>query len=356
MLLSIILVMSLFSTLVFAEDTTDTTLSVVGATGSKSQTVTVAVRIDDSKSISGANIKIKYDKRLELISSENGDFFVNMSSSAIYAQDTLGVNGEYTYIGLNDGGNTNGSKGTLVKLTFKIPDDAQVGDKYTVEIDKKQSLLATGVDSSIDYVVKKDVITVIEGEECSHTFGEYVVIGTTGYFSTGYKYRQCTSCNVVETEYTPATAINAFEYLGTSMNYTGKPSGIAPMYKVNMVAIDEAKSNNPDCKVDAGIIVYKDGKVYEEEVFYGEGATYKLVDDILFVKLTNVSAYDKFVFKAYVKITNEATGEERIAYNVATVKGNEEISICDVVKCLNLKDYSKETKVYLQNILDGFAE
>lgn len=93
-----------------------------------------------------------------------------------------------------------------------------------------------------------------------------------------------------------------------------------------------------------------------QEVFFGDGATYELKDDILFVKQTDVSAYDEFTFKAYVKITDKATGEERIAYTVATLDGSEEISICDVTKKLNLKSYSKENRVYLQNILDGFAD
>ncbi len=356
-MLIMILMMSLFSTFAFAVDTTNTIVTVQDAQGFASQAVTVTVRIDEVSGISGATLKIKYDNKLELIYAEKGEFFANMSASAIYGQDTSGVNGEYTYIGLNDGDDSARIRGELVKLTFKLPDDAQVGDTYSVEIDKKQSLLATGIDSSLAYNVQNGNITVTESAACAnHTFSEDVVIGTAGIFSNGYKYRKCTACNVTETEYTPATAINAFEYLGTSINYTGKPSGIAPMFKVDMDALNSIKDNNSGCKVDAGIIAYKDGKAYDEEVFFGNGATYQLVEDTLFIKVNGVSAYDEFVFKAYVKITNEATGEERIAYTTATVRDSEEISICDVVKCLNLKDYSKENRVYLQNILDGFAD
>ena len=140
------------------------------------------------------------------------------------------------------------------------------------------------------------------------------------------------------------------------MNYTGKPSGIAPMYNVDMDALNKIKESNKNYKVYAGIEIYKNGLYYDEEVFFGEGATYSLTNNVLFVKLTDVSAYDKFTFKAYVKITDDKTGNERVAYTVATVRESEEISICDVVKCLNLKDYSKENRVYLQNILDGFAD
>lgn len=356
-MLIMIMMVSIFSTYAFAVDTSNTVITVQDAQGFASQAVTVIVRIDEVSGASASTLKIKYDKKLELLYAENGGFFTNMSQSAIYGQDTSGVNGEYTYIGLNDGENSARIRGELVKLTFKLPSDAQVGDIYTVEVDKKQSLLATGIDSSLDYNVKAGSITVTESGACAgHTFGEEVVLGSAGILSNGYKYKICTVCKVAETEYVPATEINVYNYLGTSINYTGKPSGIAPMFSVNMDALNSIKEQNADCKIDAGIVVYKDGKLYDEEVFFGQGATYQLVENTLFVKVTNVSAYDEFIFKAYVKITNEGTGEERIAYTVATVRDSEEISICDVVKCLDLKSYSKENRVYLQNILDGFAD
>ena len=357
LLLTLIMVMSLCSTVVFAENLIDSVVTVQNSEGFASQLVSVTVRADEISGLSGASIKIKYDTKLELISVENGGFFDNIADSAIYGQDTAGVNGEYTYVGLNNGENSPKVRGELVKLSFKLPSDAQAGDKYQVEVVKNGSILATGVDSSKEFRVVNGEITVKEGTPCaSHTFGDYVVLGTSSYLSNGYKYRVCTACNVTETEYVPATAINVFEYIGTSINYTGKPSGIAPMFKVDMNMLNLVYAQNIKCKVDAGIVVYKDGKVYDEEVFFGDGATYQLVNDTLFIKVNDVSAYDEFTFKAYVKITDEETKEERIAYTTATVNGSEEISICDVAKRLDLKSYSKENRVYLQNILDGFAD
>lgn len=349
--------MSLCSTVILAEDVKDTVITVQNAEGMASQLTTVVVRIDEASGISGATLKIKYDTKLELISVENGNFFANIGQSAIYKQDTAGVNGEYTYVGIDNGENTAKIRGEFVKLNFKLPDDAQPNDTYEVEVVKDKSVLATGVDSSKQFEAVKGNITVKEGTPCaSHTFGEDVVLGTASYLSNGYKYRVCSACNVVETVYTPATAINVFEYLGMSMNYTGKPSGIAPMFKVNMNVLDLIYAQNIQNKVDAGIIVYKNGEVYDEEVFFGTGATYELVEDTLFIKINDVSAYDEFTFKAYVKITNEQTKEERIAYTTAILRDSEEISICDVVKCLDLSQYSKENRVYLQNVLDGFAD
>ena len=356
LLLTLIMVLSLCS-VIFAQDVKKATVTVQNAAGAPSQTVSVIVRIDETYGLSGATLKINYDERLELISVENGDFFTNIASSAIYKQDTAGVNGEYLYVGINDGDDSTKVRGEFVKLNFMIPSDAQADEEFSVEIDKKSSVLATGIDSSKPFDLVNGKITVEAGAVCgSHTFNEWTVLGTKSYLSNGYKYRLCSVCSYTETEYEPATEIRVFEYLGTCINYTGKPSGIAPMFKVDQNMLTFVYGQNIKCKVDAGIVVYKNGVKCDEEVFFGDGATYELKDDILFVKQTDVSAYDEFTFKAYVKITDKATGEERIAYTVATLDGSEEISICDVTKKLNLKSYSKENRVYLQNILDGFAD
>lgn len=343
---------------ILAEDVKKATLQVQDAVGFPSQTVSVIVRIDETYGLSGANLKINYDPRLELIYVENGDFFTNIADSAIYKQDTSGVNGEYTYIGINDGEDLAKVRGEFVKLNFKVPADATEGEEFFVSVDKKSSVLTTGTDSSKDYELVNGKITSYASNNCggNHTFGSDVVLGTKSYLSNGYKYRICSACQYTETEYEPATEIKVFNYLGTSINYTGKPSGIAPMFKVDKNMLDFVYAQNIKCKVDAGIVVYKNGVRYDEEVFFGEGATYQLVDDVLFIKVNDISAYDEFTFKAYVKITDKSTGEERIAYTVATLDGSEEISICDVTKKLNLRNYSKENKAYLQNILDGFAD
>ena len=123
-----------------------------------------------------------------------------------------------------------------------------------------------------------------------------------------------------------------------------------------MEALNDVKTNNPDCKVNAGIEIYRNGVFYDEESFYGEGASYELKDDVLFVKINDVGVLEEFSFKAYVKISNSSTGEARTVYTAATVRGSEEISICDVVKCLDLSQYSKENRQYLKNILEGFID
>ena len=147
LLLTLIMVLSLCST-ILADDVKASTITVQGTNGFASQTVSVVVRIDETLGLSAATLKIKYDTRLELISVENGDFFANIAESAIYMQDTAGVNGEYLYVGINDGDDSSKVRGEFLKLNFKLPADAQQGEEFNVEIDKKESLLATGVDSS----------------------------------------------------------------------------------------------------------------------------------------------------------------------------------------------------------------
>ena len=358
LLLALMMVFSVCTTVIFAEGERSHAISVQDAVGFPSQVTTVMVNIKDTYGISAANLKIKYDKRLELISCENGNFFNNMGKSAIYKQDTSGVNGEYIYIGINNGENSAKIEGTFVKLNFMIPADAQEGEEFKVEIAKKESVLATGVDATLNYSVTNGKITAQSANNCgdNHTYGEAVTVGVQSVLSNGYSYRICTACNYCVVEYSPATEFDVYEYLGTSINYTGKPSGIAPMFKVNMTALDAIKTDNPNCKVNAGIEIYKNGVFYDEESFYGEGASYELKDDVLFVKITDVSVLEEFTFKAYVKLSNSSTGEARTAYTVATVRDSEEISICDVVKCLDVNQYSKENKQYLKNILEGFID
>ncbi len=359
--LALIMVFGLFSTVIFAEgeeSTKSNIITVQDAQGFASQIATVVISIDKTLGASAANLKIKYDTRLELISCENGGYFLNLGKSAIYKQDTSGVNGEYTYIGINNGDDSTKIKGDFVKLNFKLPDDAQDGETFDVEIVEKESVLATGTDSVLDYSVINGKITVAGSSECgdSHTFGDTVTVSKQSYLANGYEYKVCTACKYCVVGYEPATEINVFEYLGTSINYTGKPSGIAPMFNVDMEALEALKAENSEYEIFAGIEIYKNGVYYDEEIFYGEGATYTLTDDVLFVKITDVSVLDEFTFKAYIKLTNDKTGAARIAYTVATVRDSEQISICDVIKCLDVNQYSKENKQYLNNVLQGFVD
>ena len=61
LLLALIMVMSLCSTIIFAEDAGNNNITVQNAEGGASQLVSVSVRIDETYGLSGVTLKIKYD-------------------------------------------------------------------------------------------------------------------------------------------------------------------------------------------------------------------------------------------------------------------------------------------------------
>ena len=368
MLLCLIMVVSLCGSIaVFANDTgSELGLTVGEAQGTATQLIEVPISVatpDQTRTgLSCAELKIKYDPALELVGVTNGNFFANISDSAIYNQETSGVNGEYTYIGYGDGENSNKISGTLVTLMFRIPNEATVGTKYSVEIDKKASKLIADVDTSKAYQLTNGVVKVVNAELCgNHTFSAFKVASSVSYFSAGFSYRTCTVCGHTVVNKNEATKItNPFKYIGVCVNYTGNPSGIAPIFEVdlNTLNIEKIKTARAveNSLFEAGILVLKNGEVCFEEVFFGEGATMELKDNKLFVKMTDVSAYDKFEFKAYVKLTDLTSKEQRVEYTTATFGGKEQISILDVVKGLDIDLYSRSDRTYLKNVLNGLAK
>ena len=92
------------------------------------------------------------------------------------------------------------------------------------------------------------------------------------------------------------------------MNYTGKPSGIAPIFTVNTSSLDYYATSDPTFKYydfEAGLMVYKNGELIHNELFYEEGKTNweELVEEYkVYKKIENVSVYDKFEFRLYIRI------------------------------------------------------
>ena len=362
--LMLIMLTCLFSSYsVFAADTDKASIQVKNKQGYASEAITIAVTAEQTLGISGAVLKIKYDTALELLYVENGSFFKNMAQSAIYGQSTGGVNGEYTYIGYDNGENSNKVKGTFLYLTFKLPDNAEFGDTYNVSVVKEESTLTVGTDSKKDFTVENGLVTALPSTACqTHTFPEYTVISEkASYTQVAYKYRICSSCKVAEVVKSSATNIpELITYDGVAINYTGSPSGIAPVFIVDKTKLSllstRVSTVQPNAKVEAGIIVYKNGEYYYEELFFGDSKTADFDENNkMFVKLENESVFAKFEFKAYIKITDTETKEQRYEYVSATYKGNEKISILDVVKGLYIKAYSKQDQTYLNKVLNGLV-
>ena len=351
---------------VLASDEKVSEISVGTAEGFASQSVNVTIRVDKTMDLSGAQLKIKYDSRLTLIKVENGSYFANITQSAIYEQTPGGVNGEYTYIGYSNGENVQKQTGTFLTFTFMLPDNAKVGDFYSVEVVKNESVLLTGVDGQKSFTVANGGITAVSSTACAsaHTFSNYTLVSsTTDYVRGIYQYRNCTTCNLTQIYKTSPYAITEgiFTYEGVAINYTGKPSGIAPIFTVDTMKLSffatTVLTKQPSAKVQAGIEVYKNGEYCYEEIFYADNPTITLGENNkLFVKMENVSVFDKFEFKAYVKIIDSQTGEQRIEYTNASYKGNEKITIVAVAKGLNLEAYEKEDRDYLKKVINGLAK
>lgn len=367
MLLMIVMLLGMLGSFTaFAADTEAVSITVNQRNGFASKAVTVKIEGSGTYGMSAATLKIKYDTSLELLHVKNGGLFPNIADSAIYGQDIGGVNGEYTYIGYGNGEDSNKVGGTFVELTFKLPESADSGLTYPITIDKSSSVVLTGKDTKMPFNVTAGGIngtsSVLACKD-GHDFPEYTVISEKAtYTRNAYKYRTCDKCGFTEVETKEATSVpEIFTYEGVAINYTGKPSGIAPIFTVNEPVLEMFAARLPslqdNAKVDAGIVVYKNGEYYTEEIFYGDGATMSLNDNSkLFVKLENESVFAKFEFKAYVRITDTETNEQRYVYTTATYNDSEEISILNVVKGLNLKLYSKEDRTYLNKVLQGLVD
>ena len=104
-------------------------------------------------------------------------------------------------------------------------------------------------------------------------------------------------------------------------------------------------------------MVYKNGEYCYEEIFHADNPTISLNEQSkLFVKMENVSVFDKFEFKAYIRVIDTKTGEQRVEYTNATYNDNEQITIVAVAKGLNLKAYEKEDQAYLDKVIKGLAK
>lgn len=375
-LLSVLMIFSVCSSFViFAEgeaETEDKTavINVNSTQGFASQLVTVTVDISNTEALYGATVKIKYDKALQLVSvnnptQANGGYFASQEKSAIYQQGGGGINGEYVYVGLTHTGEAiNKEAGLFVNLTFRIPQNAKVGNTYSVKIDSAHSKLATGVDTNQKFVISNGTISVLNYFGCggdSHSFEEVYESAWTD-LSNGYIRNTCTACQYTDIVINESPELDVVTYEGVAMNYTGKPSGIAPIFTVNTSSLDYCATSDPTFKYydfEAGLMVYKNGELIHNELFYEEGKTNweELVEEYkVYKKIENVSVYDKFEFRLYIRISDSVTKQQRIDYVVATLNGEEEITILNIAQELNVKAYPTEHQAYLNKVRDGLGQ
>lgn len=92
------------------------------------KTATVAISINNSPGILGASFEVSYDEKLTLLSVESGEA---LSTLAYTAPGTLTNPCSFGWDGIDIADKTNG---VVLTLTFKVPDDAKIGDSYEINV------------------------------------------------------------------------------------------------------------------------------------------------------------------------------------------------------------------------------
>lgn len=338
------------------------TVSAKDAQSFASGTVRVEVRIDDTTPISCVKLNIKYDTALELLYVENGSFFKELQKSPIYNQDIGAQDGVYTYIGnhdMKDGQeNVNKVRESLLYMTFKLPDDAKVGDTYKIEVLKEGSeviKLSGEALQNVDFNVASATVTVVEGNSCGE--GNHALlpkmVSSASYLTPGFSYIKCAACGYTEVTKEPAFAIDAFGYEGVAIRYQGNPSGIAATFTVDKEIIK--KIEEAGYAVEVGTTATY-GENTLTRVYYGEGATESIKDGKIFSVVTGISAYQNVEIQAYITVKDKTSNLSRTEYLGATLKGKDAFSIQDVVLLMDISKYSQKSQNYLNSVLNGYAE
>lgn len=90
--------------------------------------VTVYVDLENNPGVNGANFGIRYDERLELVDWYEGDFFSGTTTEASHS-----VSCGYNFVWATEEMRSD-EGGNLLKLVFRVPEDATSSDKYIVSV------------------------------------------------------------------------------------------------------------------------------------------------------------------------------------------------------------------------------
>lgn len=89
--------------------------------------ITVYVKMFNNPGITGLNLRIEYDQRLDFVRAEKGDVLKSSGTfEPAHAKGVIGIVSADAYATTEDG--------NLLKLVFKLPKDAKVTDKYPISI------------------------------------------------------------------------------------------------------------------------------------------------------------------------------------------------------------------------------
>ena len=146
-----------YSYTVEKKTTTDITRVVVGNSyglvGSDNEIV-VYIKMFNNPGITGVSFRIEYDDRLEYVRYERGELL-----SAASEFEVAQTNGVIGFVAASP--DIYVADGNLLKLVFKIPDDAQVMDKYNISIAYTRKQFTGGQANAIDIVTMDGCITAV---------------------------------------------------------------------------------------------------------------------------------------------------------------------------------------------------
>ncbi len=139
------------------KNTSDITRVVVGnsfGVYDSDNEIVVYIKIFKNPGIAGVSFRIEYDNRLEYVRYERGELL--SSASEFEVVDSNGVVG---FVAAS--ADESCADGNLLKLVFKLPDDAKVMDKFAISIALTGDRFANGKADTIDIVTHPGSITAV---------------------------------------------------------------------------------------------------------------------------------------------------------------------------------------------------
>ncbi len=124
-----------------------------GLVGSDNEVV-VYIKMFNNPGITGVSFRIEYDDRLEYVRYERGDLL--LAASEFEVAQTNGVIG---FVAASP--DVHGADGNLLKLVFKLPDDAQVMDSYNISIAYTRKQFTGGQANALDIITMDGCITAV---------------------------------------------------------------------------------------------------------------------------------------------------------------------------------------------------
>ena len=133
---------------------TEPTIEVRNATASAGDEVEVAVYVYNNPGVSGATLTVSYDSKLSLVAAERGEAFANLDitnpgtfkSPCNFAWDTLDATAD--------------DNGSILILTFKIADDAVIGEDLAISCSYVDGDIYNSSWADVDFDIQNGAITV----------------------------------------------------------------------------------------------------------------------------------------------------------------------------------------------------